>query len=114
VHGHPANVVVASLDLADVQPGANPNVDAAKLAPKGDRAVDPPPGAVEGGHDPVAGGVDQAATCRVDQPSGQLIMNGEQLAPAAITQPPGLLGRADDVGEQHWAAGARVMGAAGS
>jgi hypothetical protein len=83
VHGHPANVVVASLDLADVQPGANPNVDAAKLAP---------PGAVKGGHDPVAGGVDQAATCRVDQPSGQLIMNGEQLAPAAITQAAGPAG----------------------
>jgi hypothetical protein len=61
----------------------------------------PRPGAVEGGQDPVARGVDQAATCLVDQPSGQLIMNGEQLAPAAITQPPGLLGRADDVGEQH-------------
>jgi hypothetical protein len=39
VHCHPANVVVASLDLADVQPGPNPNLDAAKLVPKGDRAA---------------------------------------------------------------------------
>jgi hypothetical protein len=38
-HCHPANVVVASLDLADVQPGPNPNLDAAKLVPKGDRAA---------------------------------------------------------------------------
>jgi hypothetical protein len=34
VHCHPANVVVASLDLADVQPGPSPNVDAAKLVPR--------------------------------------------------------------------------------
>ena len=57
--------------------------------------------AVEGGQDPVAGRLDQAATGLLDQPAGQLIMHIQQLRPAAIAKPPGLLGRAYDVGKQH-------------
>jgi hypothetical protein len=34
VDGHPANIAVAQLDLADVQPGADLHLDAAKLIPK--------------------------------------------------------------------------------
>ncbi|MFL6104303.1 MAG: hypothetical protein ACJ74K_13480, partial [Actinomycetes bacterium] len=84
MHGHPANVVVASLDLADVQPGANPNVDAAKLAPKGDRAVDSPPGAVEGGHDPVAGALHVLAHPSVHLRPRHLEVPVHELAPRAI------------------------------
>jgi hypothetical protein len=101
VHGYPTDIAVAQLDLADVQPGANLHLDAAKLISKGDGAVDPSSGAVEGGQDPIARRLDQAATCLLDQPAGQLIMHIQQLAPAAITQLAGLLGRAHDVGEQH-------------
>jgi len=72
VQGHPTNIAVAQLHLADVQPGADLHRDAAELIPKGNRAVDSPPWAVEGGQDPVAGGLDQAAACLLDQPVGQL------------------------------------------
>jgi hypothetical protein len=72
VQGHPTNIAVAQLHLAGVQPGADLHRDAAELIPKGNRAVDSPPGAVEGGQEPVAGGLGQAAACLLDQPVGQL------------------------------------------
>jgi len=52
VDGHPTHIAVAQLDLADVQPGANLNFHAVQLVSKGDRAVDPSPGAVEGARIP--------------------------------------------------------------
>jgi hypothetical protein len=101
VHGHPAHIAVAQLDLADVHPGADLHLDAAQLIAKGDRAVDRSSWAVEGGQDPVAGGLDQAAAGLLDQPAGQLIMDIQQLTPAPVAKPASLWGRADDVGEQH-------------
>jgi hypothetical protein len=44
MHGHPAHIAVASLDLTDMQPGANLHVDAVQLVSKVDGAVDSRPG----------------------------------------------------------------------
>jgi hypothetical protein len=63
--------------------------------------MDRPAGAVEGGQDPVAGGLDQPAAELLDHPAGQLVVDVEQLTPAPVAQLFGPLGRAHDVGEQH-------------
>lgn len=101
VHRDPADVVVALLDLAGMQPGPDLEADAAQLVPERGCTADPPAGAVEGGQDPVAGRLDQLAAELLDQPPSQVIVDVQQLTPTAIPKPAGLLGRRNDVGEQH-------------
>ena len=69
--------------------------------PDGDRASHRPPGPVEGGEDAVAGGLDQRALERCHERGHRPVVLVEQVAPAAVADPGGELGRADDVGEQH-------------
>jgi hypothetical protein len=52
VHGDAADIAVAQLDLAGVEPGPNPEPDAAQFVSEGGCAADSPTGAVEGGQDP--------------------------------------------------------------
>ena len=67
----------------------------------GPRALDRPRGTVERREETVAGRVDLlAAETGELSPDGSTVLR-EQLAPAAISQPGSLLGRADDVGEEH-------------
>ena len=58
-------------------------------------------GAVEGGQDAVAGGLDQRPPDARPAGGHELVVRVEQLAPAPVAQLGGPLGRADDVGEQH-------------
>src|SRR5919198_2089481 len=51
VHGHPTNITVAQLNLTDVQPSTDLNLDAAKPIAKGGRALDRSSRPVEGGQD---------------------------------------------------------------
>jgi hypothetical protein len=49
VHGDAADIPVAQLDLAGVQPHPKLDADAAQLVSEGGRAADPAAGPVEGG-----------------------------------------------------------------
>jgi len=82
VDGDPAEVAVAQLDLAGVEPGPDGHVDVADLVAEGDRAGDRPAGAVEAGQEPVAGRLDDAAAPLLDQAASQVVVDLEQLPPA--------------------------------
>ena len=64
-------------------------------------AVDRPGGAVEGGVEAVTGGVVLNAAPPVKRLSHGRMVPFDQLLPGAVAQPCLVLGRADDVGEQH-------------
>jgi hypothetical protein len=91
----------SQLHLAGVQAGSDADADPGELVAERSRALDGPSGPVEGGQDPITGGLDQPAAELLDQPAGQLVMDVQQLPPAPVAQCSGPLGRADDIGEQH-------------
>ena len=101
VHGDAADVLTAQLDLSGVK--ARPDFD-----PNTTKRRDDSDGAANGACRPVEGG-DEPVTCRVHFPTSEAfelashhrVVGVQHLAPACITQLRGLLGRADDVGEQH-------------
>jgi hypothetical protein len=92
-----ADVAVALLNFAGVQPHPELEADAAQLVSERGRTTDPAAWAVEGGQNPITGGLDQLAAELLDQPPGQFVVHVQQLAPTPVAQPAGLLGRADDV-----------------
>ena len=99
VHAHAANVAhiaVPQLDLADVQPGADLDPHPVQVLTQRGRAADRPRGAVEGGQDPVAGGLDQPSMKRLDPAGSRLVVDLEQLPPPLVAQVPGALGGADN------------------
>src|SRR5215208_1916249 len=100
MHADAADVVAPELDLAGVDPG--PDLDPAVPQPvtEAGGAADPAAGPVEQGQDAVAGRLDQPALELADQLLGEPVVEVEQLAPAAVADPPGELGRPDDIGEQ--------------
>src|SRR5829696_1979284 len=100
VDGDPADVVAADFDLAGVQAGADLEVDVAELLAEADRAGDGPPGAVEGGQEAVAGRLDHPPAPLLDQAAADVVVDLEQVPPAAVAELAGPLGRGHDVGEQ--------------
>jgi hypothetical protein len=66
MHGDAADVAVALLDFAGVQPHPDLEADAAQLVSEGSRAADPRAGTVKGRQDPVTGGLDQLAAKLLD------------------------------------------------
>src|SRR5215218_3613679 len=101
VDGDAADVVAAQVELADVDPGPDVQPDLAQLPAEGQGAADGPAGPVEDGQDAVAGALDQPPPLLGDQPPGQLVVDVQQLPPAAVAELAGPLGRGHDVGEQH-------------
>src|SRR5829696_7242523 len=83
VDGDPADVVAADFDLAGVQAGADLEVDVAELLAEADRAGDGPPGAVEGGQEAVAGRLDHPPAPLLDQAAADVVVDLEQVPPAA-------------------------------
>jgi hypothetical protein len=92
--GYVAHIAVPQLDLAGVQPGADLDPHPVQVLTQRGRAADRPRGAVEGGQDPVAGGLDQPSMKRLDPASSRLVVDLEQLPPPLVAQVSGALGGA--------------------
>src|SRR5207253_6803113 len=101
VYSDATDVVAGELDLARMHP--RPDLQAERQHGLGDglRAPDGPSRPVEGGEEPIAGGVDLPPSEPFDQGTNSLVMGIEQFSPAAIPQRGRLLRRANDVSEQN-------------
>jgi signal transduction histidine kinase len=100
VHGDAADIGAADLHLAGVQARADLHADPAQPVAQGGGAADAAARPVEDGQHAVPGRLDQPTAEAVDQLAGEPVVGVQQLAPAAVADLPGPLGRADDVGEQ--------------
>ena len=83
-----------------MQPGAHLETDSAHKGVDRRGTADRPRRAVEGGQEPIAGGIDLAALEALELLSNERVMPFEQVTPAPVAEPRRLLGRADDVGEE--------------
>jgi hypothetical protein len=101
MHGHADELVVQDLPRARVN--ADAYLDSQRLSGVNDRLGDAqrPRWAVEGGQEAVAGAVDLAAAEPGQFVADQPVVLGHQVPPSAVTEAGGVLGRGDDVGEQH-------------
>src|SRR5690348_15676970 len=99
--GDPAQLRLDALALARVHSG--PDLDAELGRARVNRlcAPDRARGAVEGRHEPVAGGVDLVSTESQELAPHGRVMILQEVAPAAVAERRRLLGRADDVGEEN-------------
>ena len=101
VHREPADPLAPHLHLTGVHAGADRDPDARERVTDRAGAADRATGSVEGGEEPVAGGVDLAPA----EP-GQLLAHDrvvlvEERAPPGVAELGGPRGRAHDVGEEH-------------
>jgi hypothetical protein len=64
------DVALPQLDLTGVEAGPDLEVDPGQLVAEGGGAADRPAGAVEGGQNAVAGGLDELTAELLDQPAG--------------------------------------------
>src|SRR5262249_9813903 len=111
VDGEPGDLVARELDLAGVEPGANVKTERVDAVAHRARAADRAGGAVERGENPVARGVDLAAPEAAELAPEDRVVPLEEIPPAAIAQGRGLLGGADDVGEEDRGEDAVRLGA---
>src|SRR5580704_10949923 len=97
---HPGNVVAPDLDLAGVNP--DPYVEVERSKGVSDRlgTFDGAPGAVEGGHEAIADGVDFTAAEAPDLSTHALVMAVKEISPSAIAQPGRPVRGTHDVSEQ--------------
>jgi hypothetical protein len=101
VHADPSDVVVAELDLTGVDRRTNRQPDVAEASIEGEGTSKRPRGRVEGGEDAVPGKLPEAAAEAFDLGARHLVMSIQEPAPSLIAERGCLLGRPDDVGEQH-------------
>ena len=92
-------VIAGELALAGVQPGADVELERAGGVHGGERAADRARRPVERGEHAVAGAADRATAVDGDLIVHQPVVVLHQVVPAAVAEPGGVLGRADDVGE---------------
>ena len=83
--GETGDVVGPQLDLPGVQPGANLEPESTRAGADGGRAFDGASGSVEGGHAPIAGGLDEPTTELAEVLVDHLVV-GEEVFPPSITQ----------------------------
>ena len=88
------------LALARVQAGADLEAQRRDAVPERGCAADRACGAVEGGEEAVPGRVDLVAAEALELAADGNTVGLEQLAPAAVAEVSGELGRADEVGEE--------------
>ena len=96
----PAYVRADALALAGVDPGAHRDAGGARALGDLERAAHRAGRAVEGGEEAVAERLDLLAAVAGERGAHERVMAVEQLAPAAVADLRGPLGRADDVREQ--------------
>jgi hypothetical protein len=99
VDGEPGDLALVELALADVD--SDPRFEAERSDAVDDRLRRPDRAcrAVEGREEPVAGGVALVAAEPGELPADDRVVAGEQVAPGAVADPYGMVGRADDVRE---------------
>jgi hypothetical protein len=100
-HSQPGDVFASDFDLAGMQP--RPNVEPEGLGLRDDLsgASHGARASVERGEEAVAGGLDLTTAVTLEGTPNDRIVLIAELAPRAMTDPRSLLGRIDDVGEQH-------------
>ena len=99
--GDAADVVAQQLALAGVQPHPDLQTQLPQPGPDGVGRPDGPGRPVEGGQEPVPGGLDLPAPVPGQLPADRLLVLHQQVVPAAVPQAGRPAGRVDDVGEQH-------------
>jgi hypothetical protein len=100
VDSNTADVVASQLHLACVQSGADSQPQRKQSIAKSEGTVNGPTRTVESGEDAIAGQLYEAPSVLLDDGSHHCIVALQQGTPPPIAQRRGLLGRADDVGEQ--------------
>ena len=80
--GDPADVVASNLDLPRVQPRPDPDPQWRERLSEGRRTADGPPGAVEGGQQPVSGQLDEPSAVLLDDGVGDRIVGLQQTSPS--------------------------------
>ncbi len=101
VNGHPGDVVAPGLDLASVDPGSHINAETLQGFSDGQGALDGPTGTVKGGHETVSDGLHLSAPEAFDLGTHALVVTVQQVPPAFVPELSGLVGRTNDVREQH-------------
>src|SRR6266545_351682 len=101
VNADPSDVVVAELDLTGVDRRTDRKPEVAEASIEAEGTSKSPRGRVEGGEDAVPGRLHEAAAEAFDLRARQSVMSIEEPAPSLIAERGCLLGRPDDVGEQH-------------
>ena len=115
VHSQTAHAVPPELHLAGVDPGPHPKVERRHGLADGAATTYSPPRPVEGGEEPVAGGIHLASAESVQLAADNDIVLVEHLAPAPVPELGGARRRPDDVGEEERGKDAvELAGAAGS
>src|SRR4029453_15049265 len=94
VHGDPADVLAEQLDLARVQPHPDLQAQVAQAGADGGAGPDGPGRPVEGGQEPVAGGLDLAAAEAGQLLAHRLLVVDQETMPAAGAPGGGGAGRA--------------------
>ena len=97
---NPADIVALDLDLAGMHAAPHIEVERARRVDDARAAADRARRSVEGREEPIAEGLDLPPAKARDLLAQQAVVLIEQLAPAAVAELSGPLGRADDVGEQ--------------
>src|SRR6266508_155260 len=101
VNRDPTHLAIELLALARVQTSANLEAKVAHRVDDRVSAADRSCWTIEGGEEPVAGGVELTAAEAGELPTHTRVVLREQLAPAAVAELGQLRRRADDVGEEH-------------
>ena len=101
VNGDPGYVVAPKLDLPDVDPCSDVQAKLAERIPDGESALDGSGRTVEGCKGAVAGALHQPSGKAQDLTFDHLVMLIKPLLPGPVAEQSGLLGRTNNVGEQH-------------
>jgi hypothetical protein len=94
----PGDLAVVQLALAGVKTGAHPEADRLDRIASGGRRLDRPSRPVEGGEEPVAGGVELEAADSAQLTPDEGVVARQRVASGCVAEVGRELGRADDVG----------------
>jgi hypothetical protein len=98
---YPAELAVEDLALPDMDPGPDPDTERAHRVAHRARAPDGRGRGVEGGEEPVAGGVELTTCEMLELDPDHTVMPGQELPPPPVAHLLGHARRSDDVGEQQ-------------
>ena len=101
VHRDPGHVVVAKLDLPDVNSGPDVQAELVERIPDGQSALEGPGRGIEGCEGAVAGALHQPPGEAPDLAFGHLVVLIESLFPGPVPEQRRVLGRTDNVSEQY-------------
>src|SRR5205085_5918149 len=96
-----ADVVAAAFDLARVHAGADADAEIVHRVADRHRALDRARRTVDRRQQAVAGVLDDSTAEARDLVAGEPVVAVEEAPPLAVADRGGLLGRPDDVGEEH-------------